>query len=747
MPKSSPIPSPFAIIATLAALLLAPPASAQLTNGGFDSAGGSLLGWTPFNNGAGNVLSSTTTPRSNPSCAKVFGGFNGNPNYSGLYQSVATSAGQNWQLSAHVRHNAGDSLQGTSNKLVMKIEFYRVVGGAYGTADMLSESQVDALTAASPTGTWLPVSWQALAPPQAVEARVSFVFVQVSSAGGAALLDDVSFTSNTTPASWALIWSDEFDGPSVDPLRWRIEDRHLIKNAELQYYAPDEVYIQNGTLVLRSRNRVYSGFDSNGNWGTYNYTSGLVESQGRFGMAYGRIEVRAKLPSTRGLWPAHWMLPTSGLWPPEIDIMELLGHEPTRIYMTHHWGSWPNVQSNGGTYVGPNYSQGFHTFAVEWSPARIDWFIDGVQRFSSSVSIPAEPFYIILNTAVGGNFPGNPDGSTVFPQYHEIDYVRVYVPADPGAATVSGVDTTRRGALADGTLSSAEYAVAFSGINSGFGDRLGAQSRLWLDSSADGRLNLAIESRTAWPAPSAYGAVIYVDSIPGGFASTYELRDVADRSRRLASGKGSAGQRSDLYFAPGFRADFAIVLEDTAATVYRLDRAAHTRLNAAGLNASSDLLGGRELAYQSDAGTLRELHLPASLLGLSGSAPANAPRLLATLLNGDNAFRTNEFVGAAPGNAWDAFNPGAGPALLKSGDFASFTLTPPSNCGAGCGSASSSADFDFDCDVDSADLGVLLAFYRTTELVNRDHGDADGDGDVDEADLGLLLSFYAAACP
>ena len=81
--------------------------------------------------------------------------------------------------------------------------------------------------------------------------------------------------------------------------------------------------------------------------------------------------MRAKLPSTQGIWPAHWMLPTSGGWPPEIDIMELLGHEPTRVYMTHHWGTWPNVQSDGGSFAGPDFSQDLHTFAIEWAASYI----------------------------------------------------------------------------------------------------------------------------------------------------------------------------------------------------------------------------------------------------------------------------------------------------------------------------------------------------------------------------------------
>ncbi len=99
----------------------------------------------------------------------------------------------------------------------------------------------------------------------------------------------------------------------------------------------------------------------------------------------------------------------------------------------------------------------------EWSPTRLDWFVDGVLRFSSSENTPGEPFYIILNTAVGGDWPGNPDGSTIFPQYHEIDYVRVYVPADSGVPAVNLVDTTPGTAVADGVIGASEYATMANG--------------------------------------------------------------------------------------------------------------------------------------------------------------------------------------------------------------------------------------------------------------------------------------------
>ena len=225
-----------------------------------------------------------------------------------------------------------------------------------------------------------------------------------------------------SPPAWHLVWQDEFDGDVVDESKWRIEDAALVKNNELQYYATDEVYVENGHLVLRSRKRLM---------GEREYTSGLVETKGRFSQVYGRFEIRARIPRTQGIWPAHWMLPADGTWPPEIDIMESVGQRPNWIVMSLHAGEWPNVDSQSGEHVGPDYSSDFHTYALEWEPGELRWYIDGKKRFSTQDQVPDKPFYLILNTAVGGDLPGQPDETTEFPQHHRIDYVRVYAKEIP----------------------------------------------------------------------------------------------------------------------------------------------------------------------------------------------------------------------------------------------------------------------------------------------------------------------------
>ena len=136
--------------------------------------------------------------------------------------------------------------------------------------------------------------------------------------------------------------------------------------------------------------------------------------------------MRAKLPGTKGIWPAIWMLPQDGSWPPEIDIMELIGSNPLQVYLSHHWGSKKQDLHSQSSFTGPDFTQDYHVFSVEWEPGTIRWLIDGVERKVATQHIPSKAMYLILNTSVGGDWPGPPDNSTVFPAYMQVDYVRVY---------------------------------------------------------------------------------------------------------------------------------------------------------------------------------------------------------------------------------------------------------------------------------------------------------------------------------
>jgi beta-glucanase (GH16 family) len=234
--------------------------------------------------------------------------------------------------------------------------------------------------------------------------------------GGAACVAAAQTAAPALPG-WTLVFSDEFEGTALDGAKWRAENAALVKNNEQQYYAPSNVTVADGLMTILAERRAMGGRP---------YTSGLIETRNRFSQAFGRFEVRAKLPSTRGMWPAIWMLPQAGIWPPEIDVMELLGHQPTTVYMSHHWGPPTAVGTQTTAFTGPDFSAGFHTFAVEWFPERMDFFVDGVLRARHTQNVPRNPMYLIINTAVGGNWPGLPDETTVFPQRMEVEYARVY---------------------------------------------------------------------------------------------------------------------------------------------------------------------------------------------------------------------------------------------------------------------------------------------------------------------------------
>ena len=249
-----------------------------------------------------------------------------------------------------------------------------------------------------------------------------------------------------TPPSrpgWTLVWHDEFDGSTLDLKKWNVLLREQSKHDELQYYVPDEVWVEDGVLRIRSARRDY---------GEQHYTSGRLDTSGKFAPVYGRFEIRGKLPGGKGMWPAYWLypqnrdwamerlmgeavaagqersIPEARPWYSEIDIMEYLGHEPGVIYGTLHYRTFKgeSKSSSGTLHADVDFSKDFHVYALEWEPDSIRWYVDDRLIHATVAGIPHAPHYIILNTAVGGQWPGNPDSTTVFPQFHDIDYVRVY---------------------------------------------------------------------------------------------------------------------------------------------------------------------------------------------------------------------------------------------------------------------------------------------------------------------------------
>lgn len=243
---------------------------------------------------------------------------------------------------------------------------------------------------------------------------------------------------------WELIWSDEFDGSELDSTKWSFqfgtgsaEGLSGWGNAELQYYTDrsENVFLSGGNLHIVARQEAFQGMD---------YTSARMRSIHNGDWRYGRFEIRAKMPKGQGIWPAIWMMPTDavyGRWPAsgEIDIMELVGHQPNIVHGTVHYG--PPHTYNGGSYTRPtgDFSDDFHVYAVEWENGEIRWYIDDIlyhtqtNWFSDGHGFPApfdQRFHFILNIAVGGHWPGSPNHTTQFPQEMVVDYVRVYKDAN-----------------------------------------------------------------------------------------------------------------------------------------------------------------------------------------------------------------------------------------------------------------------------------------------------------------------------
>ncbi len=248
-----------------------------------------------------------------------------------------------------------------------------------------------------------------------------------------------------------LVWQDEFDGTALDPAKWE----YMIGtgtayglpagwgNNELQYYTsrPENLVVADGILRIIARQEDFQNHD---------YTSARIRTRNLAEFTYGRMEGRIKLPSTTGIWPAFWMLPTNspyGGWAAsgEIDIMESTNIADTVHGTIHFGGQWPNNTFLGGSHAGGlNYSDDFHVYGIEWQPQSIRWYVDGItyyivnSNFYHSDAAPQDdnapfdqPFHFLLNVAVGGNWPGNPDQSSQFPQEMQVDWVRVYQNVPP----------------------------------------------------------------------------------------------------------------------------------------------------------------------------------------------------------------------------------------------------------------------------------------------------------------------------
>lgn len=249
-------------------------------------------------------------------------------------------------------------------------------------------------------------------------------------------VDNAGYSTPANYPGYTLAWADEFNSKTIDDNSWTFEsgNNNGWGNAELENYTgrTQNAFASNGNLIIEARQE---------NFGGSQYTSARMITKNKKIFKYGRIDIRAKLPSTKGIWPALWLLGNNidaVSWPAcgEIDMMELLGQEPNKVYNTLHWGATFQLHdSKGSNYVLPtgSFDQQFHVYSMEWQENSIKIFIDDQLTYTltnSDVSGNPYPFnndfFFIFNIAVGGNWPGAPDANTIFPQRMAVDYIRVF---------------------------------------------------------------------------------------------------------------------------------------------------------------------------------------------------------------------------------------------------------------------------------------------------------------------------------
>lgn len=235
-----------------------------------------------------------------------------------------------------------------------------------------------------------------------------------------------------------VVLDESFDGDRLDTSVWNTchwwndGGCTIASNDELEWYRPEQVSVSGGALHLTADDNPVRGSDGK----DYRYRSGMVttgpeksnKDAAKRAWTYGRLEARLRVPAGRGLWPAVWLLPASGESRPEIDVLEVIGQDPGQNKMHLH----PldrNDESLGKDYRlknGASLADGWHALALDWSPGKLTWLVDGKQVWQVTGSqVPDEPMYLVLNLAVGGVYPGDPDAETRFPAEFVLDYVRV----------------------------------------------------------------------------------------------------------------------------------------------------------------------------------------------------------------------------------------------------------------------------------------------------------------------------------
>ncbi len=253
----------------------------------------------------------------------------------------------------------------------------------------------------------------------------------------------INIENPSTKDGWGLIFQEEFDTNSIDKQLWGDNSwsRSIVGNKELQYYTSpldgDNYQIKNGIIKLIALKKnitsrvvdhwaddkiIYDGYP---NKRFFTYSSGKLETSIEF--LYGYFEIKCKIPKGKGLWPAFWLIATNTSDYKEIDIFEFHCDEPNVLHMTNHY-----LDGNGEKRIkakhikGPDFSKNFHTIGIEWDSRKIVWYFDNMRIFTSRKEIPHVGLRMIVNLAVGGEWPGHPNNDTQFPAALEVDYIRVF---------------------------------------------------------------------------------------------------------------------------------------------------------------------------------------------------------------------------------------------------------------------------------------------------------------------------------
>ncbi|MGH7941276.1 MAG: family 16 glycosylhydrolase [Limisphaerales bacterium] len=447
-----------------------------LANPGFET--GDLGGWTTY--GADTYAEDNAAiAHSGSYYFKVYQAFNGQINYNGIYQDTVSGPGVVYSADGWAYTLSSDALAG-QNQAWIEISFRDVSGNVLALYRSRIITTNAIATGAFPVNSWvdLPITNQydpntyvitntvssLVAPPGTSYVRYQIMFQgDPYDSGGSMYFDDLSLNQAGATAfgpDWNIVWSDEFNGNSLNTNNWTYDIGNGFEsggnyvsgwgNNEDEYYTSDtqNVFVANGYLHIAALKQPTHGFF---------YTSGRIKSLGLYFTTYGRIEWRAQLPWGTGFWPALWMLPENspyGGWPNsgEIDVMENNGAVTNQEGGTIHFGGAGGndvYSSQTYTFPGSDSVTNFHVYLLEWTPNAINWYVDGhryetqtnwwsnVGTSGSTYPYPApfnEPFYILMNVAIGGNYLGNPSTNAInasLPGQMLVDYVRVYNQTGP----------------------------------------------------------------------------------------------------------------------------------------------------------------------------------------------------------------------------------------------------------------------------------------------------------------------------